>query len=55
MTLAEILLFVGVVLGVYFALKPVRLRLEKWLLYRMGRDPGRKGQGPVFKINREDD
>lgn len=53
MTLAELILFAAIVAGVYFALKPVRVRLEHWLLRRMGRDPGRKGQGLVFEINRK--
>ena len=54
MNIAEIILFLAVIVGVYFILKPVQVRLERWLLSWMGRSSGRKGQGAVYKIKRED-
>lgn len=54
MTLAELMVFLAVIAGVYFALAPIQRRLERWLLSRMGRASGRKGQGSVYTINRKD-
>jgi hypothetical protein len=53
MSIAEILLSMGLIAGVYFVLKPVQQKLEQWLLAWMGRPSGRKGQGSVYRMNRK--